>query len=94
MLGSQTIIGSKSKILLPFLLVVTMWHVYICNRKDQLYTGITTDLSHRIRQHKAELLYSEEHPDKHSAASRERQIKGWSRKKKFSLIEKPAVSLP
>ena len=87
-------IGSKSKILLPFLLAVTMWHVYICNRNDQLYTGITTDLSHRIRQHKAELLYSEKHPDKHSTASRERQIKGWSRKKKLSLIEKSAVSLP
>ena len=87
-------IGSKSKILLPFLLAVTMWHVYICNRNDQLYTGITTDLSHRIRQHKAKLLYSEKHPDKHSAASRERQIKGWSRKKKLSLIEKSAVSLP
>jgi putative endonuclease len=71
-----------------------MWFVYICDRKGQLYTGITTDLSHRIRQHKAELLYSEEHPDKHSAASRERQIKGWSRKKKLSLIEKSAVSLP
>ena len=87
-------IGSNSKILLPFLLVVTMWHVYICNRNDQLYTGITTGLSHRIRQHKAELIYSEEHPDKYSAASRERQIKGWSRKKKLSLIEKSAVSLP
>ena len=67
-------IGSKSRILLPFLLVVTIWYVYICNRNDQLYTGITTDLSHRIRQHKAELLYSDEHPDKHSAASRGRQI--------------------
>jgi putative endonuclease len=64
-----------------------MWYVYICNRRDQLYTGITTDLAHRMKQHKAELLYSEEHPDKYSAAKRERQIKGWSRKKRLSLIQ-------
>ena len=70
-----------------------MWFVYICDRRGQLYTGMTTNLNHRMKQHKATLLYSEEHPDKHSAASRERQIKGWSRKKKLSLIEKSAVSL-
>ena len=64
-----------------------MWHVYICNRNEQLYTGITTDLNHRMTQHKSELLFSEEYPDKHSAAKRERQIKGWSRKKKLTLIE-------
>jgi len=39
-----------------------------------------------MMQHKANLLYSEVYPDKHSAATRERQIKGWSRKKKLSLI--------
>ena len=63
-----------------------MWHLYICNRRGKLYTGITTDLDHRMMQHKANLLYSEVYPDKHSAARRERQIKGWSRKKKLSLI--------
>jgi len=26
-----------------------MWHVYICDKKSQLYTGITTDLDHRMR---------------------------------------------
>jgi len=63
-----------------------MWYVYLCDRGGQLYTGITTDLRHRMRQHKADLLYSEDHPDKYSAAKRERQIKGWSRKKKLGLI--------
>ncbi len=63
-----------------------MWYVYICNRKDKLYTGITTHLNKRMRQHDAELLYSEVHSDKYSAAERERQIKGWSRKKKMALI--------
>ena len=63
-----------------------MWHIYICDRGGQLYTGITTDLHHRMQQHKAVLLYSETHPDKHAAAKRERQIKGWTRKKKLALI--------
>jgi len=61
-------------------------HVYICERGGQLYTGITTDLRHRMRQHGANLLYSEAHPDKHQAARRERQIKGWRRDKKLDLI--------
>ena len=64
-----------------------MWHVYICDRKGQLYTGITTDLGHRMKQHQAILLYSELHEDKHEAAKRERQIKGWRREKKLSLIK-------
>jgi putative endonuclease len=66
-----------------------MWQVYICDKNDKLYTGITTDIGHRLKQHKAMLLYSEEYSDKHSAARRERQIKGWSRKKKLTLIENP-----
>ena len=63
-----------------------MWYVYICNRKDILYTGITSDLVRRMQQHDGELLYSEEFADKYSAAKREKQIKGWRREKKLSLI--------
>jgi putative endonuclease len=63
-----------------------MWHVYICDRNGRLYTGITTDLDHRMRQHGAELLYSEAYPGKHEAARREREIKGWRREKKLDLI--------
>ena len=71
-----------------------MWFVYICDRKGQLYTGITTTLDHRIKQHQAILLYSENYSDKHSAAKRERQIKGWRRDKKMALINSQRVSLP
>ena len=46
-----------------------------------------------MRQHAAELLYCEEHPDKHSAARREREIKGWRREKKLALV-RGEVSLP
>lgn len=63
------------------------WYVYICDRGGQLYTGITTDIPHRMSQHGAELLYCEAHRDKYSAARREREIKGWRREKKLALID-------
>ncbi|MCD6153779.1 MAG: GIY-YIG nuclease family protein [Syntrophobacterales bacterium] len=53
-----------------------MWYVYICDRRGQLYTGITTNLSHRMKQHSAELLYSEICENRHEAAGREREIGG------------------
>ncbi len=71
-----------------------MWYVYICDRSGQLYTGITTDLEHRMQQHGARLLYREGFEDKHSAARREREIKGWRRDKKLALIRNAKVSLP
>jgi len=58
-----------------------MWVVYLCNRDGRLYTGVTADLEHRMKQHGAKLLYSEGQPDKHAAAKREREIKGWHRGK-------------
>ena len=64
-----------------------MWYVYICDKKGQLYTGITTNLFHRIKQHSAKLLYSETYEDKYEAAHREREIKGWRREKKLKLIK-------
>jgi putative endonuclease len=63
-----------------------MWYLYICDRKGQLYTGITTDLKHRMKQHKSDLLYSEKFLSKHDAAKREREVKGWRREKKLALI--------
>ncbi|MBN1867236.1 GIY-YIG nuclease family protein [Candidatus Sumerlaeota bacterium] len=63
------------------------WYVYICDRRGQLYTGITTDLEKRMKSHGARLLYTEPHEDKHQAARREREIKGWRREKKRALIE-------
>jgi predicted GIY-YIG superfamily endonuclease len=55
----------------------------LCDRSGVVYTGITTDLDHRMRQHGAVLLYSEPHPDRHSAAKREKEIKGWRREKNW-----------
>ena len=48
-----------------------------------------------MKQHKAELLYSEKFADKHGAARREHEIKGWRREKKLALVSKGIrVSLP
>ena len=63
------------------------WYVYICDKQGQLYIGITTDLEHRMRQHKGKLLYSEPFEDKRLAARREKEIKGWRRDKKLQLIK-------
>ena len=74
-----------------------MWYLYICEKGSNLYTGITTNLRRRMRQHReAKLLYSEVFKDKKEAALRERQVKGWRRDKKFSLINSAnkQVSLP
>ena len=68
------------------------WWVYICNKKDRLYVGITTHLANRLRQHGNPVLLDNEGPlTKTEAVERERQIKGWSREKKLKLIiEKPS----
>ena len=68
-----------------------MWYVYICDKGGVLYTGITTDLPRRMRQHCASLLHSECFQDKHAAARREREIKGWRREKKLVLIRDAAL---
>ncbi len=65
-----------------------IWYVYICDKKGKLYTGLTTDLDHRMNQHGAALLYSETAADKYQAAQGERQIKGWSRPKKLELPDR------
>jgi putative endonuclease len=66
-----------------------------------LYTGITHDLAGRVWQHKEgkiegftkryrvnKLVYFESYVDVNQAILREKQIKGWLRAKKISLIEK------
>lgn len=65
-----------------------------------LYVGVTTDLEHRIRQHRQKLVpgftsrynvhrlvYYEETDEVEAAILREKQIKGWTRAKKVALIE-------
>ena len=78
-----------------------MPYVYILRCSDgSYYTGSTNDLERRLAEHNAkvfggftatrlpvELVYCCEMPSIHEAFLRERQIKGWSRKKKEALIK-------
>jgi len=68
---------------------------------DTLYTGITTDIERRLKEHNlgtkgakytrsrrpVKLVYKEKLEDKSSALKREYEIKKMSRKKKLLLIE-------
>ena len=77
--------------------------VYIlANRRNgTLYTGVTSNLSARVWQHRNDvaegftkkygvhtLVYFELHDEMAAAISREKQIKNWQRKWKAKLIEK------
>ena len=70
------------------------------NRSKTLYTGVTNDLRRRVYEHKnkmtagftkkyniTRLVYFEETNDVQSAITREKEIKGWLRSKKITLIE-------
>ncbi len=77
------------------------YYVYIMTNKSRtLYTGVTNNLQRRIYEHKnhlvkgftnkykiTRLVYYESGSDVKAAISREKQIKGWLRKKKIALIE-------
>ena len=71
------------------------------------YTGSTTDLERRLEQHQngeganhtkkrlpVSLLYYEEYSRIDEAFYREKQVQGWSRKKKEALIEVKSDLLP
>ena len=77
------------------------YYVYIMtNNRGILYTGVTSDLSRRVYEHKQKivdgftkkynitiLIYYEETSDILSTIAREKEIKGWRRSKKIELIE-------
>ena len=79
------------------------YYVYILtnNHNTVLYTGVTNDLKRRMYEHKnhldkgsftaqyniEKLVYYEISTDPYSSIEREKQIKGWNRKRKNKLIE-------
>jgi putative endonuclease len=77
------------------------YYVYImANRSRTLYTGVTNDLERRVYEHKrklvpgftlkynvTKLVYFEATHDIRAAIEREKQIKGWLRRKKIALID-------
>jgi len=82
-----------------------MWHVYILECRDKtLYTGTTTDLKRRLKEHNSrkkcrytsaripvKLVYKEIYPTRSKAQKREAQIKSWPRAKKLVLINSGAI---
>jgi len=81
--------------------MVKQYYVYIMtNKSGTLYTGVTDDLVRRLYEHKnklvrgfteryniTRLVYYETTDDVEAAIQRERQIKGWLRRRKVDLIE-------
>ena len=80
-----------------------MYCVYILSNWNDsvLYNGVTGNLPRRLYEHRnhlvdgfsnkyntEKLVYFEETNDAYSAITREKQLKGWSRKKKNDLITK------
>ena len=76
------------------------YYVYILtNRSRTLYVGVTNDLVRRLEEHRTApataftgryrldvLVYFEEHRYILNAIAREKQLKGWCRERKISLI--------
>lgn len=75
-------------------------YIMASKRNGTLYTGVTSELSQRIWQHREEiadgftkrygcklLIWYEVHSTMEHAIAREKQIKAGSRKKKLALIE-------
>jgi putative endonuclease len=79
---------------------VREYYVYVMAKVARtLYIGVTNDLERRVDQHKNgvtpvftskyklyRLVYFDGTPDVAAAIEREKQLKGWLRKKKLDLI--------
>lgn len=77
------------------------YYVYIMTNKSfTLYVGVTNDIVRRTYEHKKhlvegftaqynidKLIYLEEYKYIYEAITREKQLKGWTRKKKIDLIK-------
>ncbi|MBI1879181.1 MAG: GIY-YIG nuclease family protein [Chloroflexi bacterium] len=77
------------------------YYVYIMTSPSgTLYTGVTNNLQRRVYEHKhklnegfskkyniTRLVYYEETNDVRTALAKEKEIKGWLRRKKIALIE-------
>ena len=79
-----------------------MYYIYILTNKTNrvLYIGVTNNLPRRLYEHQNKLIdgftkrynlnklvYCEEYSEIEMAIAREKQLKGWVRRKKNDLIE-------
>lgn len=77
------------------------FYVYILSSRSRaIYIGITSDLTHRVFEHRqhlvpghtaryriSRLVHYVAIEDAHAAIGREKQLKGWRREKKVALIQ-------
>jgi putative endonuclease len=76
------------------------WVYVLASDHRTLYTGVTNDLERRLYEHRHgitrgftkkynvhRLVYFEATDDPVAAITREKEIKGWARRKKLALIE-------
>jgi putative endonuclease len=81
-------------------MAMKLYYVYIlANCHRTLYTGVTGHLARRLFEHRSRLsaftaryainrlVYVESTEDVRAAIRREKEIKGWVRRKKIALIE-------
>ncbi len=83
------------------MLRVKCYFVYIMtNQSRTLYIGVTSDIEHRVQQHRScqvpgftakykctRLVWYESFTDVNEAIQCEKRLKGWTRAKKVALIE-------
>ena len=75
-------------------------YILFSQRNGTLYVGVTNDIKRRVKEHKEKIFpgftqkygvdklgYFEEYTDIRFAIEREKEIKGWTRKKKLVLLE-------
>ena len=75
-------------------------YILFSQRNGTLYVGVTNNIKRRVKEHKEKLVpgftqkygvdklgFFEEYTDIRFAIEREKEIKGWTRKKKLALLE-------
>jgi putative endonuclease len=88
-------------------LAMSAWFVYIIqSTSGKLYTGITTDVQRRFKEHQSggkgakffrsdkpeKLVWFAQYPDRSAASKEEARIKGWTRRQKIEWIQSSTVS--
>jgi putative endonuclease len=81
--------------------MATFYVYLLASHSRRLYTGVTSDLPRRVWEHKQalqtghttryrinRLVYFEATPNARAAIEREKQLKRWTRARKFRLIER------
>lgn len=79
----------------------TYYTYIVASRTHVLYIGVTSNIEARMVQHKTKkfegftadyncnrLVWYERYGEVHAAIAREKRLKGWTRAKKLTLIEK------